>query len=204
VSYGDIQMKRTNLNFIIDIVAFVGFVLLTTTGVLLRYILPPGSGYYSTIWSLNRHEWGDIHFWVSMVFFLVLTFHLVLHWNWIVSVISGKPRVASGYRVGLGIVGLISVVSLAVSPLLVPTVRDTSNKGELSLSIRKLKDIPIYGSMTLKGVETTSGVPVLHIIKSLNLPEKLSEKERLGILKRRYGFEISDVKEIVNRYNNRK
>lgn len=197
-------MKRTNLNFIIDIVAFVGFVLLTTTGVLLRYMLPPGSGYYSTIWSLNRHEWGDIHFWVSMVFFLVLTFHLVLHWNWIVSVISGKPRVGSGYRVGLGVVGLVSVVALAVSPLLVPVVRDTSNKGKLSLSSYKLKDIPIYGSMTLKGIETTSGVPVIYIIKSLNLPENISEKERLGVLKRQYGFEISDVKEIVKRYNNRK
>ena len=42
-------MKRVNLNFIVDVVAFAGFVLLTTTGVLKRYILPPGSGHYSTI-----------------------------------------------------------------------------------------------------------------------------------------------------------
>ena len=62
-------MKRTHLNFIVDVVAFVGFVVLTTTGVLMRYILPPGSGHYSTIWSLDRHEWGGIHFWISVVFF---------------------------------------------------------------------------------------------------------------------------------------
>jgi len=191
-------MKRTNLNFIIDIVAFIGFVALTTTGVLLRYILPPGSGHYSTIWSLNRHEWGDIHFWISMVFFLVLTFHLVLHWNWIVSVITGRPRVGSGYRVGLGVVGLVTVASLAVSPLLVPAVTDINNKAD------KLKDIPIYGSMTLKGVEDTSGVPIIHIIKSLNLPEKISEKQRLGVLKRQYGFEVADIRDVVKRYNNRK
>ena len=36
-----IHMKRTKLNFVIDVVAFVGFVGLTTTGVLMRYILPP-------------------------------------------------------------------------------------------------------------------------------------------------------------------
>lgn len=64
-----IHMKRINLNFIIDVAAFVGFVMLTTTGVLMRYILPPGSGRYSTIWSLDRHEWGGIHFWISIIFF---------------------------------------------------------------------------------------------------------------------------------------
>jgi hypothetical protein len=46
-------MKRVNLNFIVDVVAFAGFVLLTTTGVLMRYILPPGSGHYSTIWGMD-------------------------------------------------------------------------------------------------------------------------------------------------------
>lgn len=54
-------MKRTHLNFIVDVVAFVGFVVLRTTGVLMRYILPPGSGRYSTIWGLDRHEWGGIN-----------------------------------------------------------------------------------------------------------------------------------------------
>lgn len=93
-------MKRTNLNFIIDVVAFVGFVLLTTTGVLMRYILPPGSGRYSTIWRLDRHEWGGIHFWISVVFFFVLALHLVLHRRWIVSVVTGQPREGSGFRAG--------------------------------------------------------------------------------------------------------
>jgi len=85
-------VKKKHLNFIIDTIAFVGFVVLTTTGVLMRYILPPGSGRYSTIWSMDRHEWGDIHFWVSVVFFLILAFHLVLHWRWIVCVVTGRPR----------------------------------------------------------------------------------------------------------------
>ena len=39
-------MKRVKLNFIVDFVAFAGFVVLTTTGVLMRYTLPPGSGHY--------------------------------------------------------------------------------------------------------------------------------------------------------------
>ena len=120
-------MKRTNLNFIIDVIAFVGFVLLTTTGVLMKYILPPGSGSYSTIWSLDRHEWGGLHFWISLVFFSILALHLVLHWRWIECVVTGRPREGSGFRVALGIVGFVVVVALSISPLLAPVERDSTS-----------------------------------------------------------------------------
>ena len=36
-------MNRTTLNFVVDTAAFVGFVLLTTTGVLMHYLLRPGA-----------------------------------------------------------------------------------------------------------------------------------------------------------------
>ena len=69
ISAGGIHMKRSNLNFVIDVVAFVSFISLTTTGVLMRYILPPGSGHYSTVWSLDRHEWGEFIFGHQLSFF---------------------------------------------------------------------------------------------------------------------------------------
>ena len=194
-------MKRTKLNFVIDVVAFVGFIVLTTTGVLMRYILPPGSGRYSTIWSLDRHEWGDIHFWISFVFFLILAFHLVLHWRWIVNVLKGRPRDESGLRVGLGIVGLITVIALSVSPLLTPVERDTSSKGGgPSFSSHESDEVTIDGSMTLEDVEQATGVPASFIIKSLNLPATISVEERLGPLKREHGFEIYELREIVKEY----
>ena len=100
-------MKRSKLNFIIDIGAFAGFVVLTTTGILMRYSLPPGSGHHSSIWGLDRHQWGGVHFWVSMTFFFILALHLLLHWRWIAAVVRGRPRKGSGLRAGLGIVGFI-------------------------------------------------------------------------------------------------
>jgi len=197
-------MKRPSLNFIIDSAAFAGFVVLTTTGVLMRYILPPGSGHYATIWGMDRHEWGGIHFWISVVFFLTLAFHLILHWRWIVSVATGRPREGSGFRVGLGFVGISAVLALAISPLLTSVERDPGSKRETSFSTHKYEDISIRGSMTLKEAAETTGVPVSYIIDSLNLPETITEEERLGLLKRNYGFEINDVKEIIKRHNNSK
>ncbi|OQK16673.1 hypothetical protein AU255_01845 [Methyloprofundus sedimenti] len=193
-------MKRVNLNFIIDVVAFVGFIVLTTTGVLMRYVLPPGSGHYSTIWSLDRHEWGGIHFWISIVFFSILSLHLVLHWRWIGGVVTGRPNQSSGLRVGLGIVGLVTVVALAISPLLVPVESDFTNNGTSFLSSHKYEDTLINGSMTLRQVEEITGVPAIYIIKFLKLPESISVTKQLGTLKRKYGFEMNDVREIVKAY----
>jgi len=71
-------MKRGTINFIIDLVSFVNLLCLAVTGFIMRYILPPGSGgrgrmfrggrggqageQIRELWSMTRHEWGDIHF----------------------------------------------------------------------------------------------------------------------------------------------
>lgn len=197
-------MKRITLNFIIDATAFAGFVILTTTGALMRYVLPPGSGHYSTIWGFDRHEWGGLHFWISVVFFSLLAFHLVLHWRWIASVVAGRPREGSGLRVGLGIVGLLALVAFSISPLITPVEKEARKaSGSGILSSHKYEDIQIRGSMTLLEVEKATGVPVNHIIKTMKLPSSISGEERLGILKRTYGFEINDVREVIRKYKNK-
>ena len=70
-------MKRTRLNFVIDAAAFAVFLFLVSTGMLLRYQLPPGSGglhgrgvgYGESqqpvllLWGWTRHQWGEIHYW---------------------------------------------------------------------------------------------------------------------------------------------
>lgn len=194
-------MKRPEKNFFIDSMAFIGFVLLTSTGILMRYILPPGSGRWKVIWGLDRHEWGSIHFWISIVFLSVLTIHLILHWRWIVTFIKGRPREGSGLRVGLGIVGLFGLIALAIAPL-VSTIETTAIKENgVSLS-EKHEDIQIYGSMTLNDVEHNTGVPVEYIIRELKLSPDTNREEKLGSLKKMLGFTMEDIRTIVNNYEN--
>jgi len=193
-------MKRSKFNFVIDIVAFVAFLLLTTTGILMRYILPPGSGKHSTIWNLDRHEWGSMHFWISLVFFSILTLHLVLHWRWIVRLFTGKPKKKSGYRFGLGIVGLVTVSLLAIAPLFTSVEIDSNTKIESNLSNAKNRNKLIKGSMTLREVEEVTKVPAPYIIKSLGLPKFTSVNEKLSTLKNTYGFEMNDVIKIIAEY----
>ncbi|MBN2131332.1 MAG: DUF4405 domain-containing protein [Sedimentisphaerales bacterium] len=89
-------MRRTTLNFIVDAVGFVDLLLLAATGVILRWVLPPGSGghgqafrggrggaHIRTLWGLGRHDWGDVHFVLSLLFVFLILVHLILHWTWI-------------------------------------------------------------------------------------------------------------------------
>ncbi len=95
-------MKRTTLNFIVDLVAFLGLLGLAFTGFIMKYILPPGTGGRGRIlrggrgaehvgeeikelWSMTRHEWGGIHFYLAVLFAVLMVVHIILHWGWIKS-----------------------------------------------------------------------------------------------------------------------
>lgn len=44
-------MSRTAVNAIVDVVAYTGLVVLATTGLMLRWQMPPGSGADCTAWA---------------------------------------------------------------------------------------------------------------------------------------------------------
>jgi hypothetical protein len=114
-------VKRSTLILFVDAIAFFGFLFLTSSGVLLHFLLPPGSGGWSSIWGLNRHDWGDIHFYVAMIFFGVLTLHLIIHWRVLLNMLKGRHHEGSTIRLALGLVGLITLLLVALAPLLATT-----------------------------------------------------------------------------------
>jgi hypothetical protein len=111
---------KKNLNIIIDAFAYAEFVFMASTGLLMHFTLPAGSGHHTTVWGLDRHEWGTLHFWLSVAFLATLALHLILHWNWIVAILRGKKTESSGLRFGLGLFGLIALLILALTPLISP------------------------------------------------------------------------------------
>jgi len=90
-------MRRTTLNFIVDLIGFVDLLLLAATGAVMKWVLPPGSGgghgsgfrggrnarEVKELFGLGRHDWGDIHFVLALLFLIVILLHLILHWTWI-------------------------------------------------------------------------------------------------------------------------
>jgi hypothetical protein len=85
-------MKQFFDNLLIDLVAAALMIGMLATGYILRFPLPPGSNKEFTLWGLTRHQWGDVHFWISLGLMAVILLHLCLHWQWIA--ISVKRKVS--------------------------------------------------------------------------------------------------------------
>lgn len=122
-------MKRNKLNLIIDGIAFVSFIFLTTTGVVLYGLLPAGSGRWVTLWGMDRHEWGAVHGWIAILFLSVLILHLVVHGRWLYCMIRGRNNQYSGKRLALALLGLLAILAIAVAPLLSPVKKIPHESG---------------------------------------------------------------------------
>ena len=112
--------NKNSLIKLVDLVAFVLFVFAVSTGVLMRYVLPPGSGPAFEVLGMSRHEWSDIHFYITSIFLAVLSVHLVFHWRFIQSLFQGNYKEISVLRVLLGLVGLFAILAIAVAPFVAP------------------------------------------------------------------------------------
>lgn len=196
-------MKAPKKNFIVDILAFVCFVFLVSTGIILYYNLPKGSGHDMTIWQLDRHEWGSIHFYIALLFLLILVLHLILHWRWIVSLTKGRRHSNSGNKVALGLVGLFALIAMALAPIISPVQNSQTNDYESIGDVTgSFGSKSIRGSMTLSDLEQATNIPVSHFIKALKLPVSISKKAPLKELRKSYGFTMEDVRKVVEVYNN--
>ncbi len=106
-------MKRTTLNLVIDLLAAAFFVGMIGTGYILRFPLPPGTQKSLSLWSLTRHQWGTVHFWLSVGLLVVLLIHVAIHWQWVVAVVGkrvGRVTNPQARHLLSGVITLLIVV----------------------------------------------------------------------------------------------
>ena len=123
------MLKKSNLIVFIDIAAFISFIFVVSTGVLMRYVLPPRSGKSVEILNYSRHEWGDIHFQITVLFLFILSIHLFLHWKFFLRMFQNGFKGAGTFRLVLGIVALVAIVALAAAPFIAPLEYSETSKG---------------------------------------------------------------------------
>lgn len=208
-------MKRTHVNLVVDVLAFAAFLILASTGVLLRLQLPPGSGglvgrgsghgvgqqTVLTLWGWSRHDWGAFHYWVACALMAILAVHLFLHWKWIVCVVRGKAIDQSGLRLGLGVFGLVALVLLTIAPWMSPIYQQSREElleeQILSAPVETVST-QLRGSMTLEDVANLAEVSVDELVARLDLPPDVSPTERVGRLFRAQGKQMNDLRTAVH------
>jgi mono/diheme cytochrome c family protein len=84
------------------------------TGYILHFPLPRGTNKSLSLWSLSRHEWGTVHFWISLALLAVLLTHLALHWQWVVTVVARQLHLATSSQerhIRSGVITLLAVTA---------------------------------------------------------------------------------------------
>ncbi len=79
-------MNKNKLNFLVDFLAFVAFLLVAKTGLIIFFFLPGGvrQGRYQEFWGITKATYSTIHDWAGIALIVLVIIHLILHWRWIV------------------------------------------------------------------------------------------------------------------------
>lgn len=81
-------MRRNTVNLLVDILSLLVMSGMIATGLVIRFVLPPGTGgrhggAREVLWGMGRHDWGDVHFWLAVAIVALLLAHVALHWTWV-------------------------------------------------------------------------------------------------------------------------
>lgn len=225
------MMRRSTLNFIVDVLTLAAIFVMIATGLVIRFVLPPGTGGRHgegglLLWSLGRHDWGDVHFWASVTLGVLLVVHVALHWSWVCTMVqrllggTDANGLGAGKRNAYG-VGFLLIVVLVFGGFTWyagTAVKRVSARSQSESRPAGAEDgtpqhgqekehgtehEQIRGSMSLAEVEAATGVSVETLKSELGLPEGTSAEERVGRLARQYGFSVDKVREIVSKHNRR-
>jgi cytochrome b subunit of formate dehydrogenase len=113
---------QTRMNWLIDLVVFVGGILAGLSGVYFLYL--PSGGYeggrnpmYGVTILWDRHSWSDLHAWGGILMIAAIAIHFAIHWQWVkriarrtVSALSsGGDKLSKGARFNVAIDLLVAV-----------------------------------------------------------------------------------------------
>jgi len=204
-------MKKSDWQYLVDSLLFICIVGIAFIGILLGLFIPKGpSAPESTKYFLNlhRHQWGNIHFYLSIGFVILVIVHLALSWKWI------KGRASQIFKKAWK-TALVSTVILSILVLFLFWVfypKDPGayqeygvrsgrtgqySKGKDKTLNQSQEYVTINGKLTLKDIEKVTGLPTHRILEALGLPANVSEKETLGRLSKKHGFTLEEVRDIV-------
>lgn len=116
-------MKKQKLNLIIDILLLILMAAIMGIGFLLKFRLLSGHEKWekyganldTTLFGLDRHQWGTIHLILGLTLFVVLVLHIWFHWNMIICIFK-KLIKNKGPRIVFTIVLCLLTLFFLIAP----------------------------------------------------------------------------------------
>ncbi len=184
-------------------------------------------------WGMDRHEWGTIHLVIGFILLGLLVLHIILHWNVIICIYNKLIQRKMARKIIASLFIIISVFLIFISFIINPEVVEieqgkgrqvkyhTNNPISEKKVISPIKNshtdkdhslethnhsnsIEVKGYMTLEDVSKKYFVPSEYIKTKLNIPKTISDKQKLGWLRKEYDFRMSEVEKIIIEYIEKK
>ena len=76
---------RSSKLWIVNVISFILFIILGSTGLLNWLVLPRGYEARGSFLVSLRHFFITIHEWAALIFMIVVAVHIILHWPYIKS-----------------------------------------------------------------------------------------------------------------------
>lgn len=199
-------MKRNTINFWLDTLLLVVLAGLAWTGCLIHYILPPRhgrtKGVEMLLWGWDRHDYGQVHFYLSIGLLALLLIHVWLHWSWVCNTISnlfGRSKAGYAKRLIYGLIVLLLLAAGTAGSLIWANTQVETIAQEKGRREHKGSGVHIerLGQRSLEELSRMSGVPVERFLAELELPAEVDTTESLGRLRRGFSFEMDDVREVM-------
>lgn len=212
-------MKKSDWQYVVDTLLFVCIVGIAFIGLLMGLALPKGPQALESakyFLGLHRHQWGNIHFYLSIAFVVLVIIHLILSWSWIKA--KARQLFLRRWKTMLILTAALSILVLVFFWVFYPRTpgayedygvgagqraKEEASEENLSSHEERIytgegqKYIVITGQMTLLDIESKTGISARSIADELNLPSGISLNETLGRLRRQYRFTMQEVRDAV-------
>lgn len=206
-------MNRNWLNLLVDVVTALAALGLVFTGLLIYFVMPPGSGRGRlTLLGADRHVWGDVHFWIAIAVLALVIVHVTLHWQWLCTMVcrmsvtksKGAPAKArrnlAGLAAATAVVGLMGGALLLARASLVVNASTDQHHAEGTGRIdadpasNGTHIVEARGSMTFAEAAEAAGIDARDLIAAVGLPPDTDPQARIGRTVRATGLDMTDVR----------
>lgn len=124
-------VSRAVLNFWLDAVLGVLFVLLSMTAVIVQFVFPPAVAARGwTLWGLTFGEWSSLQFGLLAALGFGIIVHLMLHWSWVCGVTARRifrlaeiPDLGLQTIYGVGLLIVVLFLGAVVTGVAMMTIR---------------------------------------------------------------------------------
>jgi uncharacterized membrane protein len=79
-------MEKTKINYFIDVLIGILFLITAITGLIIFFFLPSGvsRGSYQTFLGIAKYKWSSLHDYAGIGMIIFTFVHMLLHINWFV------------------------------------------------------------------------------------------------------------------------